>query len=30
MSHVEADVLEDIVKKLDAKYGSDEAPLTIT
>jgi hypothetical protein len=30
MSHVEADVLEDIVKKLDAKYGSDEAPLTVT
>jgi hypothetical protein len=27
MSHVQADVLEDIVKKLDAKYGSDEAPL---
>jgi hypothetical protein len=29
MSHVKADVLEDIVKKLDVKYGSDEAPLTV-
>jgi hypothetical protein len=30
MSHIKADMLEDIVKKLDAKYGSDEAPLTVT
>jgi hypothetical protein len=29
MSHIEADVLEDIMKKFDAKYGSDEAPLTV-
>jgi hypothetical protein len=30
MSYDKADMLEEILKKLDEKYGSDEAPLTVT
>jgi hypothetical protein len=30
MSHVKADMLEEIVKKLDEKYGSDKVQLTVT
>jgi hypothetical protein len=30
MSHVKADVLEQIVKKLNEKYGSDKVTLTVT